>query len=281
MTKDYYKILGVEKNASQDDIKKAFRKMAHQYHPDKNKGDDSKFKEINEAYQTLSDKKKRAQYDQFGNAYASGGMGSGQGFSGFDFSGFQNGSSFDMGDIGDIFSDFFGGGMTSQQRTRRGRDLSTEIILTFTEAILGTEKTISISKQSTCDTCKGIGAKPGTKLKTCTKCKGQGKLREARRTILGTFENIVVCSDCYGEGKIPEEKCTTCRGDGIHKKEQKIKLIIPPSTNNNETLKVPGYGEAVSHGKTGDLYVKINIKKPNKISNRAKEALEVLREEGI
>lgn len=278
MAKDYYKMLGVEKNASQDDIKKAFRKMAHQYHPDKNKGDDSKFKEINEAYQTLSDEKKRAQYDQFS---AQGGPASGWGdFDPSNFSGFQNGQGFDMGDLGDIFSDFFGGGQ-AQARTRRGRDISTEIDLAFTEAILGVEKTISINKQSTCETCKGNGAKPGTKMKTCAKCKGQGQLRQVKRSFLGTFENVTMCDECFGEGNIPEEKCATCKGAGVHKKDQQIKLTIPGGINNGEMVKLSGFGEAVSHGKTGDLYVKIKIKKPGKLSNKAKEAIEVLRAEGV
>jgi molecular chaperone DnaJ len=290
MAKDYYKTLGVGKNASQDEIKKAFRKMAHQYHPDKNKGDDSKFKEINEAYRTLSDEKKRAQYDQFGSdgpSFAGGGYGAGnQGFGGFDFSGFQNGQGFDMGDLGDIFSDFFSaqGGPASGwggSRTRRGRDISTEISLAFSEAVFGVEKTIAITKQSTCETCKGSGAKPGTKMKTCAKCKGQGQIRQTKRSILGTFENVTMCDECFGSGQTPEEKCGTCKGHGVHNKQETIKLTIPSGINNGEMVKLSGYGEAVSHGKTGDLYVKIKIKKPGKLSQKAKEALEVLQKEGI
>src|SRR5258706_1000409 len=189
--KDYYNILGVTKDANTEDIKKAFRKLAHKYHPDKNHGDAEKFKELNEAYQVLSDQKKRAQYDTYGQTFdnAQGGGGFG-GFdpSGFDFSGFQQGfgQQFDMGDLGDIFSDFFGGGMRSRGKPR-GSDISTGISIPFTESIFGSERTLVINKTSTCETCSGSGAKSGAGEITCDKCNGKGQVRDAKRSILGTF----------------------------------------------------------------------------------------------
>src|ERR1035437_9937745 len=180
MSKNYYETLGINKNASKEEIKKAFHKLAHKYHPDKNKGDDSKFKEVNEAYQILSDDKKRSSFDQFGSADGPQGFGGGgygqqeQGFGGFDFSGAQG---FDMGDIGDIFGDFFGGGMgRSSKNSRRGRDIQTEIDLTFSESIFGVKRKVSITKQSTCDICKGTGGKVGTKMNTCSACNGNGQI---------------------------------------------------------------------------------------------------------
>lgn len=260
MAKDYYNILGVEKNASKDDIKKAFRKMAHQYHPDKNKGDDSKFKEVNEAYQTLSDDTKRAQYDQFGDAYAQGGFNPGaQGFGGFDFSGFQNGQGFDMGDLGDIFSEFFGGGMSRGGRPQRGRDISTELTIAFKESIFGTERKILLTKTSTCNTCNGKGAKAGTSMETCKKCNGKGQIRETKRSILGTFNTTRLCEDCSGLGQIPKEKCADCKGKGVLRKEEEVKVGIPAGMNDGEMIRMTGMGEAVQGATTGDLYIKINV----------------------
>jgi molecular chaperone DnaJ len=259
MAKDYYNILGVEKNASKDDIKKAFRKMAHQYHPDKNKGDDSKFKEVNEAYQTLSDDAKRSQYDQFGSDFQSGGFNPGaQGFGGFDFNGFQNAQGFDMGDLGEIFSDFFGGGM-SRGRAQRGRDISTELTIAFKEAIFGTERTILLTKTSSCNTCSGTGAKSGTSMETCKKCNGKGQIRETKRSILGSFSTARVCEDCQGLGEIPKEKCAECKGKGVLRKEEEVKVGIPAGMNDGEMIRMTGMGEAVKGATTGDLYIKINV----------------------
>lgn len=268
MSKDYYKILGVEKNASKDEIKKAFHKLAHKHHPDKNKGDDTKFKEANEAYQVLSDDKKRASFDQFGNADGPQGFGGGQGqgFGGFDFSGGNGGVEFDMGDLGDIFGDFFGGGR-GRQKVKRGRDLSTEIILSFEDAIFGVEHKLHINKQSKCDTCSGTGSKPGTKMNTCTTCNGQGQVREIRRSILGNFASVKTCESCAGSGKIPTDKCSDCHGSGLKKKEEEIKVKIPAGVNNGETLRVNGKGEAIQGGDTGDLYIKLNVK-PHAIYKR-------------
>ena len=268
MSKDYYNILGVDKSASKDEIKKAFHKMAHKYHPDKNKGDDTKFKEANEAYQVLSDDKKRSNYDQFGSADMGGfgGQGQGQGFGGFDFSGFGNGGgfnsqNFDMGDLGDIFGDFFGGGMGGRQpRQKKGRDISTEIDLSFEDAVFGTTRDVFITKQSLCDICGGNGAKPGTKLDTCKTCKGNGQIKEIKRSILGSFSTVKTCETCEGSGKIPNEKCSNCRGAGVFRKQQELKISVPAGINNGETLRMTGAGEAIKGGQAGDLYIKINVK---------------------
>lgn len=262
MSKDYYEILGVNKNASKDEIKKAFHKLAHKHHPDKNKGDDSKFKEVNQAYQTLSDDQKRAQYDRFG---ADGPQGfnpnQGGGFGGFDFSGFQNGGvEFDMGDLGDIFGDFFGGGMGGRKQAKRGRDISTEMDLSFEESVFGVSRTILLSKQSICDTCKGSGGKPGTKMDTCRTCNGNGQIREMKRSILGTFESRRTCDICHGAGKVPSEKCNVCHGKGVMHKQEEIIVKIPAGINAGEMVRMSGMGEAIQGGQAGDLYIKINVK---------------------
>lgn len=260
MAKDYYETLGVSKGASKEEIKKAFHKLAHKHHPDKNKGDDKKFKEVNEAYQTLSDDQKRAQYDRFGTDGPQGfNPGSQGGFGGFDFSG-QGGMEFDMGDLGDIFGDFFGGGGRSRGGTKRGRDVSTEIDLTFEESIFGVVRTILLSKQSTCDICKGTGGKPGTKIDTCKTCNGNGQIREMKRSILGTFATNRTCDTCHGQGKIPTEKCTECRGHGVHNKQEEIKINVPAGISAGEMVRMTGMGEAVQGGTTGDLYIKINVR---------------------
>lgn len=257
--KDYYKILGVEKNASEEDVKKAFRKLAHQYHPDKNKGDATKFKEINEAYQVLSDKQKRAQYDQFGTEKSSFGQGGFGGFEGFDFSQFSQGgfgsAQFDFEDLGDMFEDFFGGGV----RTRRGRDISTEINIKFEESIFGTKRKILITKQSKCLDCSGTGGTQGSKKKTCEKCNGQGKIREIKRSFFGTFTTNQECLNCFGEGKVFEENCKTCRGAGVLKRQEEITISIPAGISNGEIIRLTSMGEAISKGQSGDLYVKINV----------------------
>lgn len=253
--KDYYSILGVEKGASKDDIKKAFRKLAHQYHPDKNKGDDTKFKEVNEAYQVLSDDGKRAQYDQFGSAGP--GFGGQGGFdpSGFDFSGFQGG--FDMGDLGDIFSDFFGGGGRAQ--ARRGRDISTEIAISFPESIFGVVRKILITKVSKCDICTGSGAAKGAKQVSCGTCNGKGQIRETRRSLIGAFTTTRVCETCSGTGTIPSELCKDCRGAGVKRKEEEIEIRVPAGIENGEMIRMTGMGEAMRNGTAGDLYIKIRV----------------------
>jgi molecular chaperone DnaJ len=259
--KDYYEALGVDKKATKDEIKKAFHKMAHKYHPDKNAGDDARFKEVNEAYQVLSDDSKRAQYDQFGSGFdGTQGFNQGQGFGGFDFSGFANGQGFDMGDINDIFSDFFAGGMGGgRTKTNRGRDISTEITIPLVEAVFGTERKILLTKQSTCDTCKGSGGKLGTSMETCTLCNGKGQIHETKRSFLGSFSTVRVCDHCGGVGKMPKEKCAPCRGTGVIKKQEEISVQIPAGIQNGEMVRLSGMGEAIPHGASGDLYIKINV----------------------
>ncbi len=265
MNKDYYDILGVNKNASKDEIKKAFYKLAHKYHPDKKEGDEKKFKQVNEAYQVLSDDAKRSKYDQFGSGFENMSQGYGGhrqgGFEGFDFSGFQNGSAeFDFGNLNDIFSDFFTGGMGGgRTQARRGRDISTEIQISFSESVFGTSRKILLTKTSNCSTCSGTGAKLGTKMETCKYCNGQGKIREAKRTILGTISSTKICEECLGSGEVPKEKCETCKGKGVLRKEQEISVNLPAGIRDGEMVRMSGMGEAVVKGTAGDLYIKVNV----------------------
>jgi molecular chaperone DnaJ len=259
MAKDYYKVLGVERGASKEDIKKAFRKLAHQYHPDKNNGDDKKFKEVNEAYQVLSDDSKRAQYDQFGSDFQGYGGGGGQGNpfqGGFNQGGF-NVNFEDFGDLGDIFGDIFGGG--GRTREARGRDIATEISVSFKEAAFGTERRVLLTKTSTCNTCSGSGAKPGTKKITCTKCNGKGQVRETRNSFFGAIATTVICSNCHGSGEVPETPCPNCKGSGVENRQEEITIVIPSGIENGEMIRMTGKGEAVKNGTAGDLYVKVNV----------------------
>lgn len=261
-TKDYYNLLGLEKGASKDDIKKAFYKLAAKYHPDKKGGDEAKFKEINEAYQTLSDEKKRKEYDTYGQTFnGQGPMGGGAGgFGGF--GGFNQGDfadmQFDFGDLGDIFGDMFGGGMGGRSQ-KRGRDISLEIDVPFTEAVFGTERNVLLSKVNTCKTCTGTGAKVGTKKKICTTCNGQGKVHDVKKTFMGNFQTIRTCDICRGVGQVPEEKCHDCKGNGVVNSREEVNIAIPAGISNGEMIRMSQMGEAVSGGVTGDLYVKINV----------------------
>jgi len=263
MSKDYYKTLGVEKNASKEDIKKAFRKLAHEHHPDKG-GNAEKFKEISEAYTVLSDDSKRAQYDQFGTTGPSGFGGGQGGFNaqdfGFDFSGFQNGQNFEF-DLGDIFGDFFGGGRST---TRKGKDISIDLDLTFAESVFGVQKKIRITKTSKCRECGGTGAKAGTGMETCRTCNGKGKVREAKRSIFGTFASERLCEECSGTGKIPKEKCSSCYGKGVLNREEEFDVNIPADVNDGETIRLTGAGEAIKDGKIGDLYIRLHVR-PDKL----------------
>lgn len=253
--KNYYDILGITKSASEEEVKKAFRSLAHKYHPDKKGGDEAKFKEVSEAYAVLSDKKKRAEYDAYGKTFTSGG----QGFGGFDFSGFQGG--FDQQnvefDLGDIFGDFFGGG---GRRARRGRDISIDLEIQFRDAIFGTERRVLISKMGVCDTCDGSGAKKGTAMMTCVSCNGKGQIHETRNSFFGSFTSARSCPKCAGRGQIPKEPCTVCRGEGIHKKEEEVRVTIPSGVENGEMIRMPGKGEAIPGAPAGDLYVKLHVK---------------------
>jgi molecular chaperone DnaJ len=266
MAKDYYNVLGVDRKASQDDIKKAFRTLAHKHHPDKGGKDEAKFKEITEAYAVLSDEKKRREYDTYGQSFPGGAgpsTGPGQGgFGGFDFSQFQQG--FGNGgvefDFGDIFGDVFGGGRRGQSRAPRGRDISIDIEIPFKDAVFGTERVVLLTKTSACDTCEGSGAKKGTAMDTCLTCNGSGKVHEVRNSMFGPVNSVRTCSACVGTGKVPKEKCPECKGLGIRRKEQEIKIPIPAGIDNGEMIRMPQQGEAIKGGTAGDLYVKIHVK---------------------
>lgn len=261
---DYYKTLGVNKNASKEEIKQAFRKLAHKYHPDKKGGDEQKFKEASEAYAVLSNDKKRAEYDAYGRTFADG-RGGGQGFggfSGFDFSNMRQGQGgsfeFDFGDIFGEFGDIFGGG---RQGVRRGNDISIDVQISFKEAVFGTERKVLITKASVCAACTGTGAKEGTEQITCTTCNGKGKMHETKQSILGTFTSVKVCPACFGTGKVPKERCPTCRGQGIVRNQEELAVVVPPGINDGEMIRMSGAGEAIRGGVAGDLYVKVHVQR--------------------
>jgi molecular chaperone DnaJ len=272
--KNYYEILGISKDASDEDIKKAFRKLAQKYHPDKKGGDEAKFKEASEAYAVLSDKKKRAEYDTYGKTFAGGGAGQ-AGFNGFDFSNFQGfqggngqgGQAFEF-DLGDIFGEFFGGAPRAQSR---GRDISIDIELPFRESIFGTERRVLISKMGVCDVCDGSGAKKGSAMTTCSTCNGKGEIRETRNSFFGTFTSQRTCPRCRGKGQIPETPCDNCRGAGVVKREEEIHVVVPAGVQDGEMIRMPGRGEAVSGGGAGDLYVKLHVKNDQRFTREGND----------
>jgi len=252
MAKDYYKILGVDKGVSKDELKKAYRKLAHQYHPDKAGGDEAKFKEINEAYRVLSDDTKRQQYDQFGQTFE----GAGPGFGGFSgFQGFGGGGQGFEFDLGDIFGEVFGGGR-ARTRARQGRDMQIDLDIPFRDAVFGAEKTIKISRDQVCDKCKGNGAEPGSKIDTCKTCGGSGQ--EYRNVGFG-IRMPSVCTACRGKGQIIEKKCAQCHGQGVIKKQTELKVKIPAGIDNGQTIRLSGEGEAIQGGVAGDLYVNVVV----------------------
>ncbi|MEM9336301.1 MAG: molecular chaperone DnaJ [Patescibacteria group bacterium] len=264
--KDYYKILGLERGASRDEVKKAFRKLSSQYHPDKKTGDEAKFKEITEAYAVLGDEKKKAEYDTYGHAFNQAGGGAG-GFGGFNWADFQqgggfqgNGQSFEF-DLNDIFEGFGFGG----QRTQRGRDISIDIELQFQDAVFGIERKVLLTKNNTCTYCNGTGAKEGTEMITCTTCGGNGKIRETRQSVMGSFSTVRECNVCHGRGKVPKEKCPHCAGTGVRRSEEEIAIKIPSGIQDGEVIRMTGRGEAIPNGEPGDLYVKIHVKAHEKI----------------
>jgi len=268
MSKDYYKVLNVAKGATDEEIKKAFRRLAHQHHPDKSTGNAEKFKEINEAYQVLSDKTKRAQYDQFGSDFAQAGFGGGAppGYGGF-YGQSGQGFNINMDDLGDIlggFGDMFGFGGTSargkSQERSRGRDLEFKLTLNFKEAVFGVDKELKIKKLIKCHDCGGSGVPKGAKIDTCTVCKGQGRVTRVQRTILGAIQMQSVCEACGGEGKKSSESCKTCRGQGQLEDSVNIQVKIPAGINNGETIRLSGQGEAgVKGASAGDLYLHIQV----------------------
>jgi len=265
MSKDYYSTLGVDKGANQAEIKSAFRKKAHEYHPDKKTGDEAKFKEINEAYQTLGNEQKRKQYDQFGSGFENmGGFSGGQGFGGG-----QGFSGINMDDLGDMFSgfgDIFGGGSQRRRGPARGNDLEMVMSISFEEAIFGLEKSINFKKKVICDKCSGNGAEPGSAVETCKTCNGSGVVRKMQRTILGTIQTEVACSECDGEGKTYSKKCSKCSGHGLVIENVELKVKIPEGINNGESIRLSGQGEAgdppranKAGGQAGDLYLRIRV----------------------
>ncbi|MBD3328341.1 molecular chaperone DnaJ [Candidatus Peregrinibacteria bacterium] len=282
MAKDLYEILGISKDASEQDIKKAYRKMAQQYHPDKHKGDkeaEKKFKEANEAYEVLSDKQKRAQYDQFGSVggagnpfgNGAGGFGGSYDFSGFDF---QQGGA---GGFADIFETFFGGaarggggaGRSSKKGPRPGNDLEFAMELTFEEAAFGTQKELSIAKPATCDNCHGSGAEPGSKTVHCETCSGTGEIRQVRQTLFGQMATAKVCDVCAGEGRRPEKICSVCNGSTVIRKTERVKVKIPAGVDNESTIRLSGKGEAgVYGGPNGDLYVHVRVAGSKKFTRK-------------
>ena len=266
---DYYEILGVSKNASPDEIKKAFRRAAIEHHPDRG-GDEANFKKINEAYEVLKDPEKRQRYDQFGKAGVGGSSGS-NGFEGFEgFGGGQN-INFDFGDLGlgDIFNSFFGGGQStknSRQQRSQGQDIEAEAEIDFRDAVFGTEIELTVNLDDVCEHCKGSTVEPGYELKTCPTCHGNGQVVTVSRTIFGNIQQASICPTCHGSGKIPEKLCSVCKGKGTKLKKQLITLKIPSGIDDGAVIRLREHGEAVAGGSKGDLYVNIRVKADKKFT---------------
>ena len=270
--RDYYEVLGVDKSATDEELKKAYRKMAKKYHPDANpdnrKEAEIKFKEINEAYETLSNPQKRKMYDQFGpdGPAGFGGGNPGGGYYSYSTSGFDGFS--DFGDLGEIFSSFFGGGFGGQRTSRnnngprKGADLKYNMDISFEESYFGVEKEINISRNETCTVCHGNGAKPGTAIENCNVCGGTGQVRQVQNTILGQMQTTRTCSNCNGTGKVIKVPCENCRGKGTIRKQAKIKVKIPAGIDDGQTVVLRGEGEpGTKGGEKGDLYINIRVKK--------------------
>ena len=285
--RDYYEVLGVNKNATDEELKKAYRKLAKKYHPDANpdnkKEAEAKFKEVNEAYETLSDHQKRRMYDQFG-ADGPQGFGGGQGpfgqggyysYTSSGFNGFE-----DFGDLGDIFSSFFGGGFGGRNSSRRqngprkGADLNVTIDITFEQSFSGVEKEIVITRNEDCTTCHGTGAKPGTSVTKCTVCNGTGQVKQVQNTILGQMQTTRTCSACHGTGEIIKEPCPECGGRGKVRKQPKIKIKIPAGIDNEQTVVLRGEGEpGEKGGPKGDLYITVRIKRHSIFTRKGNNVL--------
>lgn len=262
--RDYYEVLGVDKSASADEIKKAFRRLAVQHHPDKEGGDETKFKELNEAYDVLKDAQKRQRYDQFGHA----GVGGNAGAGGNPFEGFggQN-VNFDFGEgLGDLFGQFFGGGGQRSRAPQRGRDVEVSLQLTFEEAVFGIEHTLELDLDDQCSHCKGTTVEPGHDMKTCPTCKGAGQQTRVMNTMFGAIQQTVTCETCRGRGKVPEKVCSVCGGKGTERRRQSIKLKVPAGIDDGATIRLSGRGEAIGQGDKGDLYVHIRVKAHKKFT---------------
>ncbi len=268
MSKDYYKILGVEKSATHDEVKKAFRKLAHKYHPDKETGNEEKFKEINEAYQVVGNEDKRKQYDQYGADFdQQGGFGGGMNWEDYMRQARQGGGgvNVDMGDIGDIFGEIFsgfgfGGGGGRAHRQQAGSDIEVRVNLTFKEAVFGIEKELELNKVTSCQRCKGDGAEPGSKINQCSTCQGHGVVEQIQRTILGAMRSRATCPECRGQGQKPEKNCTECTGTGVTKRLTKMKVKIPAGIEEGQAIRITGEGETAAYGGVaGDLYVRVRV----------------------
>lgn len=260
--RDYYEVLGVAKSASDDEIKKAFRKAAIKYHPDKEGGDEAKFKEVNEAYEVLKDKQKRQRYDQFGHAGVGGAAGGGSGnpFEGFNFNGQD--INFDFGGggaFGDIFSQFFGGGQQTYG-PKRGRDVETRVTLDFEEAVFGKDVKFDVTLDDECTHCHGTTVEPGHDMKTCETCKGAGQQVRVMNTMFGPIQQSVTCETCRGKGKVPEQVCSQCHGSGVERKSQSVAVKIPAGIDDGATIRLRERGEAIGGGAKGDLYVHVRVK---------------------
>ena len=281
--RDYYQILGVQKNATQEDIKKAYRKLAHQHHPDKG-GDEKKFKELSEAYRVLSDAEKRAQYDQFGRVFEGSGGFNGGGQPGWDF-GFGQGQDFDSSDfdfnnLGEMFEEMFGFGMRSGKKKdlKKGKDIEVELEIPLENTLTIREEEVSLYKQILCSRCQGKGAEPGTPINECFSCRGTGGVQQIHKTFFGAVTRYAVCPECGGEGYRPNKSCNVCKGEGRIKREDKIKILIPTGVDTNQVIKVAGAGEAGRKGgNPGDLYARIFVRK-HPIFNRKGDDLHAAKE---
>ncbi|MCX6724012.1 MAG: molecular chaperone DnaJ [Candidatus Staskawiczbacteria bacterium] len=274
---DYYEVLGITKSASQEEIKKAFHKLAHKYHPDKG-GDEKKFKEINEAYQVLSDSAKRAQYDQYGRVFdgnegfsAQGGPASGWNWAWGNPSASagrgEDGVEFDFENVGEIFEEFFGGGFggggrrSNKKDARKGKDIQVDVEIALERTLKESIEKISLAKQVVCHRCQGVGAEPGSKVKECFSCRGTGQVQQVKKTIFGSYTTLATCPECKGEGTIPEKPCNVCKGEGRIKGEETIEVHIPAGIDTNQVIRVDGKGEAGKKGaKAGNLFARISVK---------------------
>jgi molecular chaperone DnaJ len=262
--RDYYEILGVSKSATADEIKRAYRKLAMQHHPDKHGGDDAQFKEIGEAYEVLKDSGKKAAYDQFGHAGAQGNPFGGAGTAGGPGFGGAGAQGFEGFDFSDILNQFMGGspfGGGGQRGPARGQDLQVGMTIEFSEAVFGADKELSLTLDDTCEHCHGDGAEPGSSLRTCDTCRGRGQVTQVQQTILGAMQQTSTCPTCKGSGKVPEKPCTVCRGSGIQRRTRALRVKVPPGVDDGTTIRLTGQGAAPrGGGQKGSLYVQIRVR---------------------
>jgi molecular chaperone DnaJ len=282
--KNYYKILGVEESASQEEIKKAYHRLAHQHHPDKG-GDEEKFKEMNEAYQTLSDKEKKARYDRLRQAFHSGYQNPEEGSAGFNasgmnFNGFNGGGGFEniIEQLENLFNFDFGNNQSSSGRQKaQARDIYISIQIPLAEVLRPQVKKASLRKKIICSRCAGSGAESGTKMKECSSCRGQGKIPKIQQTVFGTFARYSTCPECHGRGKVPEKPCNVCQGRGIIENEVEIEIHIPAGVDTGQIIKLPGQGNAGAFGQpSGDLYVKIIVTPDNNFQRHGDDLLKTV-----